>query len=282
MMGMMAWLFGYRFYMPMLFVGGFVFAAVGTDYICWSNGLSDTHSAWVVPVTAILFGGLCVLVYQLGCFILGANFGVAIALLLNGILISNFENDNVGLGVTAAVFGVLLGFLVVCNHHHLPEHNPCGIQKVLIFLKTSTVGAYLLVRGMAYIWDYAHDTPNDYPFELDLVKMSSIPTSYHVYVGVTAIMAILGALVQMRFTHLGDCGLFGREEEEAEAKDEFSSDAESQKLMEGLPTLAPQQRDPEPEPEPVMSDPPQARPEKSAGCCGAMTGKKSKDPNLIK
>jgi len=76
--------------------------------------------------------------------------------------------------------------------------------------------------------------------------------------------------------------LFGHEEEEAEAKDEFSSDAESQKLMEGLPTLAPQQRDPEPEPEPVMSDPPQARPEKSAGCCGAMTGKKSKDPNLIK
>lgn len=223
--GFITLLFGYRFYMPVLWMGGLVFGVVGTDFICFEY--DEPEAAWVVPLVGIIFATLCLLLYRLGTFILGANWGVAMALLLNGVLIAPHEENNLALGVTAAVFAIVFGCATTCYHQHRPTDNACGLPKVLIFAKTSWAGAYMLLWGAGHL-------VGDYPNELELSTMESIPSVYYTYVGVTCAVAVLAFLVQMRFTHWPKCGRDASGEEVEQAV----TAAESQALMDGMPNFS--------------------------------------------
>jgi len=192
-------LFGYRFYMPMLFFGGFISFVYITDFLCWYNHFSHSDSIWLVPIVGIIMGVLCMFVYRLGCFTLGAAWGAVNALLLNGILFGRVMHDNISLQVIMPLSMILFGIICSMYHHHSPLDNECGLRKMLIFSKTSFIGSYIFLRGCGHII-------GDYPFELDLVQ-GEIPSSYDYYLVGTIFLALFGILLQMRFTHKGDCGL---------------------------------------------------------------------------
>jgi hypothetical protein len=222
--GLITLVFGYRFYMPVIFMGGLVFGILATDFIC--HEYDEPQAEWVVPLVGIIFAILCLFLYRLGTFVLGVNWGVAMALLLNGVLIAPYEEDNLALGVTAAAFAVVFGMATMLYHQHRPSDNACGLPKVLIFAKTSWAGAYLCIWGAGHL-------AGDYPNELKLSTMESIPMAYYTYVGVTCAVAIVAFLLQMRFTHWPKCG-----REAAEEVEQAVTAAESQALMSGMPNLS--------------------------------------------
>jgi chemotaxis protein histidine kinase CheA len=204
-------LFGYRFYMPMLFFGGFISFVYITDFLCWYNHFSHSDSIWLVPIVGIIMGVLCMFVYRLGCFTLGAAWGAVNALLLNGILFGQVMHDNISLQVIMPLSIIFFGIICSMYHHHSPLDNECGLRKMLIFSKTSFIGSYIFLRGCGHII-------GDYPFELDLVH-GEIPSSYDYYLVGTIFLALFGILLQMRFTHKGDCGLL-TENENATAEEQ--------------------------------------------------------------
>jgi len=107
---------GYRLYKPSQAMAGFIFAAAISFQLCFQL---DTLYAYTIScVAGIVCAALCVIIYPLGVFILGANFGVVIALMLNGICFSRVFDDNTALWVVLSILGVATGLLVGFIHKH--------------------------------------------------------------------------------------------------------------------------------------------------------------------
>ena len=151
----------------------------------------------------IIGGTLALSIYHMGVFFMGALWGIVNALLLNHIILSQIgftlcKCNDLLLG-TMIVFAVVFGGLSVLWHDH-PQDTPASHpRKLIIFLKTSFTGAYLLIRAAEHLMG----TPFD---ELGLVKMQTPPEGQLQIIILIVVIAVGGSLLQMKCTHFEHCG----------------------------------------------------------------------------
>merc|ERR1711985_81602 len=75
LVGMILLLFGYRFYKPTLFLGGFTFCAVLTFQLV-SQGYSPFTTYGSATSAGIIGGTVAVYLYPLGVFVIGSLWGI--------------------------------------------------------------------------------------------------------------------------------------------------------------------------------------------------------------
>jgi len=208
--GFLLLFFGYRFYKPTLFLGGFTFAAMFTFELCLH--LSHTAAYGAGAAAGIIGGTLSVYIYPLGVFVLGALWGTVLSLILNGFFISRIGyvvcQCNTILWIVMPFFAVLFGLFTIVVHRHRENDAAWHPRKLVIFSKTSWTGAYMLMRGIG------HFTGN-MPEEQDLAKMVSPVTSFYGMMGGVILLALLGTWIQMRYTHFEHCGCDDSEYQES-------------------------------------------------------------------
>ena len=81
--------FGYRFYKPCVFFGGFILGAVITYTYCVSTSHVTAYGAGLCA--GVIFGTLAIMFYSLGVFFLGALWGITLALILNALFLSRIS-----------------------------------------------------------------------------------------------------------------------------------------------------------------------------------------------
>jgi len=131
--GLLGCFWGYRLLKVMLAITGLVAGATAG----WTAALNFFPSGSMTPLIFALIGGvigavLCIWLFYLGLFMLGASFGTLIA--------CSFFNS--GGGQTQAV--IILAFAVVCGLIVL------AAQKFMIIVTTSFSGAWLIVAGVLH------------------------------------------------------------------------------------------------------------------------------------
>lgn len=186
--------FGYRFYRPAKFVGGFMFAST-LLYLALLTAAGDTTASLVGSLLGVVFGIISLYIYPLGVFILGANWGVVMVLMLFGAVIL----PGIVLGLMLAMLGLFCGILVLYNHPHKETDDAFTLPKILICCKTAYVGAYLFFRGIGML-------AGDFPPEFDTYEMAHLPESYFTYICGSFGLGLVGTLLQLRFTHWENCG----------------------------------------------------------------------------
>lgn len=197
--GLAVCFFGFRLMRPTMFLCGFV---VG-GFLCASaadvvfKGKSYEATAWWIAliVGGILIGALVLVLYSIGIFIVGAAGGVLLGTVVNtSIGYKLFPNDpNTGLLVFAIVLGLLGGILA------------CKLERPVIILATSLVGAVLAVSGVGY---FAKDFPDitDLQTQFGTKDAASgawsydLPTVWWAYIGAMLVLFVLGAFVQFKKT----------------------------------------------------------------------------------
>jgi len=196
---------GYRFYKPCLFLGGFSFGSVVMFAATYS--ISETLAYILAVILGTLFGITTLYLYPLGVFILGVNWGVTLALLSYG-LVFHMVASNYLLWILLSGCAATVGVLVILMHRHTESSSGYSCSKILIFSKTSWVGAYMFIRGVGA-------AAGGFPFELTMGEMPhSMPSSYYIYAGLTIALALLASFVQVWFTHWDHCGCPDRSADE--------------------------------------------------------------------
>lgn len=200
--GLVLLLFGYRFYKPALFLGGFTLAAVVTfQLVSQSYSPFTTYGASIC--SGIIAGTVVVFFYAIGVFVLGGLWGIVIALLLNGLFLSRISyvmcECNTLLWMVTSIFAILFGLLAIVVHRHKENDTASHPRKIVIFGKTATTGAYLLVRSIAHIADA-------FPDEFTMSQEKSLPPNYYVAALSIIALSLVGGYIQMRYTHFEHCG----------------------------------------------------------------------------
>jgi len=193
---------GYRFYRPCLFLGGFSFAS--TVVFAASYSISEILAYFLAVVLGTLFGIITLYLYPLGVFILGVNWGVTLALLSYGLVFHTWGAHMVAssfiLWILLIVCALVVGVVTILVHRHNESSSGYSCSKMVIFSKTSWVGAYMFIRGVGAAF-------GGYPFELKMGQMHhSMPSSYYTYAGLTVALAVLATCFQLYFTHWDHCG----------------------------------------------------------------------------
>merc|ERR1711935_591752 len=111
------------------------------------------------------------------------------------------------MGLWLTVAGLCGSALVMSNHYHKASDSAAKIAKVLIFTKTSVVGAYLTMR---YVGGHLQGRPitgGDYGgFPYEPVPYPQ-PANAWIYMCLVVLLSMLGVAVQMQLTHKDHCGL---------------------------------------------------------------------------
>jgi len=156
-------------------------------------------------------GTLAVAIYHIGVFFLGFLWGIVNALLLNFLFLSRLsysmrEGNDLLWGVSLAS-AVTCGTLAVFAHDHTQDAPRGHPRKVLIFLQTSFVGAYLVVKGLAHAAGH--------PLRELTVGTSSAEGMFQeqqfLALGIV-VLGLLGSAVQMHWTHYEHCGMEDRDD----------------------------------------------------------------------
>jgi len=218
---------GYRFYKPSLFLGGFTLGSVFTCVLC--GDFTGVLRYLIGTMVGLVVGGIALYLYPFGIFVLGFNWGVCLAFLLNGLFIAAVfgAHSNTALWVLITLLGGGLACLVLLVHRHKESASPWSAPKFLIISKTSWVGAYLIMRAIGRFM-------GDYPYELHITHMLEVPDSYLIYAGLTILLALIGTFVQMTFTHWDHCGCPDRRNADKEPQTAYQpayQPSETQPLM---------------------------------------------------
>ena len=154
----------------------------------------------------VFSGTLAVGVYHMGVFFLGALWGVVNASLLHTLLLSRLSyslcecNDILwGLSLASAI---TCGTVAVFAHDHAQDSPPSDPRKMLIFLQTSFVGAYLVVKGLSQAAGHPM-------LELGVgtSDAAGLIQEQQLLALMVAALALAGTGVQRRWTHLEHCGI---------------------------------------------------------------------------
>merc|ERR1712188_291521 len=211
LVGLILLLFGYRFYKPTLFLGGFTFCGAMTFELV-SQAYSPFTTYGSAVSAGIIGGTIAVYAYPLGVFTIGGLWGISLTLLLNGLFLSRvgyvMGQSNVLLWIAGCILGPLFGALALVVHRHKENDSATHPRKVVIFGKTATTGAYMFVRSVAAL-------AGDFPAEMSMAKTVSLPATYYVCAVSILVLALLGVFIQMRYTHFEHCGC-GEEYEQLE------------------------------------------------------------------
>merc|ERR1712227_890902 len=216
---------------PSLFLGGFTLGSVFTSVLC--GDFTGVLRYLIGTMVGLVVGGIALYLYPFGIFVLGFNWGVSLAFLINGLLIAAVlsAHSNTALWVLITLLGGGLACLVLLVHRHKESESPWSAPKFLIISKTSWVGAYLTTRAIGRFM-------GDYPYELHITHMFEVPDSYLIYAGLTILLALVGTFIQMTFTHWDHCGCPDRRGADKEPQTAYQpayQPSETQPLM-GHPT----------------------------------------------
>jgi len=200
--GFLLLLFGYRFYKPALFLGGFTLAAVITFQLV-SQSYSPFTTYGAAICSGIIAGTVVVFFYAVGVFVLGSIWGIVIALLLNGLFLSRIsyvicECDTL-LWMAISILSILFGLLAIVVHRHKENDTASHPRKIVIFGKTATTGAYMLVRSIAHM-------AGEFPDEFTMSQEKSLSPNYYVAAVSIIVLSVIGGFIQMRYTHFEHCG----------------------------------------------------------------------------
>jgi len=193
--------FGYRFYKPTLFMGGFAFWAMFTFELCYY--ISNLAAYGSAAAAGVIGGTLSLWFYPLGVFTLGALWGAIVCFLINGFFFSRISyvicQCNTIFWTMIPIFCVLFGLFTIVVHRHRENDVAWHPRKLVIYSKTAWPGAYMFIRGAAHF-------SGEFPEESSLATMVSPPTMFYVHLTLICVFALIGTLVQMRYTHYEHCG----------------------------------------------------------------------------
>ncbi|KAK2553271.1 Transmembrane protein 198 [Acropora cervicornis] len=131
LIGAVVCFYGYRFFKFMLFLAGFLVAFVFTYLLC-SAHLTNELSGNALKYKEQVFLGI-----SIGVGLLAGLF--TMCLYYVGLFLLEYMADHNWLpNLILTTFAVALGILIIC------------IQKVVIIISTSFLGAFLLVNGLDY------------------------------------------------------------------------------------------------------------------------------------
>jgi hypothetical protein len=200
-LGTLLTFFGYRFYKPSIFFGGFTLGAVSVFEYCYVYSNPAAYGAGLC--SGIIFGTLAVVFYHLGVFFLGALWGITLGIVLNGLFLSRISyvlcECNTLLWTAVVTLGILFGLLSLTVHEHKQDaigHHP---RKVIIYFQTSFPGAYMFIRSFGYLC-------GGYESEIEISKVVAPSSAFYLSTVFTLVLALLGVWIQLRFTHFEHCG----------------------------------------------------------------------------
>jgi hypothetical protein len=176
--GVLLCFFGYRILKVSLGLMGFILGAYGG----WQAGLAIFHGSTGTALVCALIGGiigmlLCLLVFQLGVFCVGAAAGTAIAAaVLNG---GGHHVPPIVLIALPIAFGIIA--LIA--------------QKFMIAVSTAFSGAYLITAG---IWPFVAEGKNAREIWLHPAQVPASGTLTYGSLAVWLILALVGVSVQLR------------------------------------------------------------------------------------
>lgn len=215
---------GYRFFRPSMFLAGFTFASTAVFAACYGAD-TDMESAGYIfgTIAGSAFGFVCLYVYPLGVFILGANWGVVMAFIINGLFLVP-GTANTSLWILIVLFGLFGGGLAANRHHHTSTESGFRLGKFVIFSETAWVGSYMTIRSIAALTD-----KDGWPYELTAYEELDISESYQDWLMTTIVFALLGTCLQLFITHWEHCGCSAADWDESKeatlaAKDDSTRD----------------------------------------------------------
>ncbi len=132
MVGLLECFFGYRILRVMLALAGFGFGGVAAYTVVKAAGQSDQTAMIAGLVSGLAGAGLLTLFYFAGVFIIGAGFGLALAVVV-GRAFSIEGPTVIGLAVGMALAGGILALVV---------------QRLLIIIATSFGGAAAAIQAI--------------------------------------------------------------------------------------------------------------------------------------
>jgi len=230
MVGWCLLFFGYRFYKPTLFMGGFSFAAMFTFELCLQ--FSHTAAYGAGAAAGFIGGTLAVYVYPLGVFLLGALWGTVLSFILNGFFLSRVDyvlcKCNTLFWIVLPVFAIIFGLFTYVVHRHRENDVAWHPRKLVIFSKTAWTGAYMFMRGVGHF-------TGDIPEETKLAEMVSPSPWYYWYLLSVVVLALAGTWIQMRFTHYEHCGCdemeYGEQMQEIYDRETLFSDQQKSNIV---------------------------------------------------
>ncbi|PWU20116.1 MAG: hypothetical protein C5B50_04670 [Verrucomicrobia bacterium] len=174
--GVLGCFWGYRILKVVLAITGFIAGATAG----WTAGLNFAPSGTITPSVCALVGGvigavLCIWLFYLGLFLLGAGFGTLIA--------SSFFSAGGG----QMQVMIILACAVVCGLIVL------AIQKFMIIVATGFTGAWLVVAGVLH---FLAGTSAPFPFVVG--GMPPVPRGLPEFVPLIAwlLLGVVGMSVQ--------------------------------------------------------------------------------------
>lgn len=180
LVGVLNCFFGYRILKVVLGVTGF---CAGASAGWAASAALAQGNAWIALVCALLGGVigalLCIWLYFLGIFLLGAGFGAVLA--------SAFLT---GSGVHAQIVIILIAALI-CGAIAL------ALQKFMIIISTAFGGAYLLVGGILH---FMVGGQNPVPVLFDRAPLGSWGTWGYAPLVAWLVLGLVGVALQYRGT----------------------------------------------------------------------------------
>ena len=176
--GVLLCFFGYRILKVSLGLMGFILGAYGG----WQAGLATFHGSTGTALICALIGGivgmiLCLWIYLLGVFCVGAAAGTAIAAaVFDG---AGHHVPQIALIALPIAFGIIA--LIA--------------QKSMIAISTAFSGAYLITAG---IWPFVAETKSAQEIWLHPAQQPASGTLTYGSLAVWLLLALVGISIQMR------------------------------------------------------------------------------------
>jgi hypothetical protein len=177
-MGILNCFWGYRILKTILGIGGFCAGAAAGWTAAAGWGQFTVGIALLCALAGGLIGALlCIWLYFVGIFLLGAGFGAALAT-----VVLNAAGSQPQL-VIVIIAAVVLGFVAV------------AVQKFMIILSTAFGGAYLLVAGILH---FVVGGPNAMPVLFERFQMGSGGALSYLPLACWLVLGVVGVAVQFR------------------------------------------------------------------------------------
>jgi hypothetical protein len=203
--GLMEVFFGYKLFRITLFVLSFIGAGVAVFLAAWDGLSSNPNAMWIGlgcgVAAGLLAGTLSYFLFKVGVFVVGGSLGVVGGLVLNTTVLYKLSPSNplIPMIVASVVMGIATGILGL------------WMMRGTMIVATSVVGAYATIKGIQY---YAEGDNFINDFDLvDEITNGTLPPKIYGYMAGIVALAIVGCVVQFKWTGKKKQGVEGEKDE---------------------------------------------------------------------
>ena len=202
---------GYKFFRVTLFLLGFFAAGLAVFFPAWDN-IADPNGFYYAMamglLAGILVGGLGAWMPRIGVFLVGAMLGLITAFILNMTVLYKISNGNPTNTLIAAAVVLGLGLGVLATF----------MMRPVVVVSTSVIGAYGVIRG---IGSFVGNFPNEFQLKDQIINGQSLPVEVYGYFGGVLGIAVIGIVIQFKYT--------AKKKKESE-KDEWEQEFEESEI----------------------------------------------------